>query len=504
MSKTPVSLLKSEPPPARPLRFWHRGEVTSLGNVPPDRTLLDLLREDLRLTATKEGCGAGDCGACTVVVAEAVHGRLQYRAVNSCIKPAHAIDGLALWTAADLAQPRGALHPVQQAMLECHGSQCGFCTPGFVMSLFALYQRTVAQGKAVDTHTAHQALSGNLCRCTGYRPIVQAACSLQADASQTVHETPIVAALQQLAAAPKIDGDGDGNYLRPTTLPALLQARARHPQAQLIAGATDAGLWLTQGLRRMPQIIDLTRVAELRRTEHYPHHIAIGAAVNLQDAFEALAADRPVIGPFGERFAGWPVRQSGTLGGNVANGSPIGDSMPLLIALGAQVVLMAWRQVRGQGRAVHRHVPLDLFYTGYRQSLLATDEVLAWIVVPRPAPGEWLGAYKVSKRQEDDISAVCLAVQLHLQDGHITAARIGAGGVAATPARAVQTEAVLVGQPWNEATLQRAQAAIQQEFSPLSDLRASADYRRQMLGQLLRRAWLESTGHHTVRLEDLT
>ena len=290
-----------------------------------------------------------------------------------------------------------------------------------------------------------------------------------------------------------------GNYLRPNTLSALLQARAQHPQAQLIAGATDAGLWITQGLRRLPQIIDLTRVVELRQVAHYPQHIAIGAAVNLQDAFEALAADRPVIAPFGERFAGWPVRQSGTLGGNVANGSPIGDSMPLLIALGAQVVLMAWRK----GRAVHRHVPLDQFYTGYRQSLLSPGEVLAWVVVPRPAPGEWLGAYKVSKRQEDDISAVCLAVQLHVQDGHITAARIGAGGVAATPARAVKTEAALIGQPWNEATLQAAQTAIAKEFSPLSDWRASADYRRQILAQLLRRAWLESTGQATVRLEDL-
>jgi xanthine dehydrogenase small subunit len=170
-----------------------------------------------------------------------------------------------------------------------------------------------------------------------------------------------------------------------------------------------------------------------------------------------------------------------------------------LIALGAQLVLMAWRK----GRAVHRHVPLDQFYTGYRQSLLAPDELLAWIVVPRPAPGEWLGAYKMSKRQEDDISAVCLAVQLHVQDGHITTARIGAGGVAATPARAVQTESALIGQPWNEATLLAAQTAIANEFSPLSDLRASADYRRQILGQLLRRAWLESTGHPTVRLEDL-
>ena len=496
MSKTLVSPLKSVPQQTSPLRFWHRGQVMNLGNVPPDRTLLDLLREDLRLTATKEGCAAGDCGACTVVVAEAVDGRLQYRTVNSCIKPAHAVDGQALWTAADLAKSDGTLHPVQQAMVACHGSQCGFCTPGFVMSLFALYQRTVAQGQAVDSHSAHEALSGNLCRCTGYRPIVQAACSLSAEPAQTVDETPIVAALQTMAAAEQANGD----YLRPTTLSALLQARARNPQAQLIAGATDAGLWITQGLRRMPKIIDLTRVAELRRVEHYPHHIAIGAAVNLQDAFEALAADRPVIAPFGERFAGWPVRQSGTLGGNVANGSPIGDSMPLLIALGAQVVLMAHRK----GRTVHRHVPLDRFYTGYRQSLLAPDEVLAWVVVPRPVSGEWLGAYKVSKRQEDDISAVCLAVQLHVKGGRITSARIGAGGVAATPVRAVNTEAALLGQPWNEATLQAAQTAIADEFSPLTDLRASANYRRQILGQLLRRAWLESTGQATVRLEDLT
>lgn len=489
----------THPTPEVPLRFWHRDAVVERHHLPPDRTLLDLLREDLRLTATKEGCAAGDCGACTVVVAEAVDGRLHYRAVNSCIKPAHAIDGMALWTAADLAQADGTLHPVQQAMLECHGSQCGFCTPGFVMSLFALYQRSVAQRQLVDTHTAHQALSGNLCRCTGYRPIVQAACQMQAQRVHTVDERPIVAALHALATTQR----ADPRYQRPTTLPALLQARAQHPQAQLIAGATDAGLWLTQGLRRMPQIIDLSRVAELRWVETYPQHIAIGAAVNLQDAFEALAADRPVIAPFGERFAGWPVRQSGTLGGNVANGSPIGDSMPLLIALGAQVVLMAWRKVHGRGQAVHRHVPLDQFYTGYRQSLLAPEEVLAWIVVPKPTAGEWLGAYKISKRQEDDISAVCLAMQLHLDGGRISAVRIGAGGVAATPVRAVKTEAALLGQVWNEATLKKAQATIQHEFSPLSDLRASADYRRTILGQLLRRAWLESTGHSTVRLEAL-
>ena len=487
-----------------PLRFWHRGAVVQLGNVPPDRTLLELLREDLRLSATKEGCAAGDCGACTVVVAEAEGDGLRYRALNSCIKPAHAIDGLALWTASDLAAPDGTLHPVQQAMVDHHGSQCGFCTPGFVMSLFGLYQRQFqgkeACGQAVDRHTALEALSGNLCRCTGYRPIVDAACALEADARHAVDAAPIVQALQALPSR----HDRGSTYKLPRSLPALLQARAARPKAQLIAGATDAGLWITQGLKAMPEVIDLTRVAELRRIENYPHHIAIGAAVPLQEAFDALAAERPAVAPFAARFAGWPIRQTGTLGGNVANGSPIGDSMPLLIALGAQAVLMAWRR----GRIVHRHVAIEDLYTGYRQNAMAPDEVLAWVVVPRPKTGEWLGAYKVSKRMEDDISAVCLVVQLQLSGAdtgtpRIDVARIGAGGVAAVPARARRTEAVLCGQPWSAETLQAAQASMGQEFQPIGDLRASGEYRRQMLAALLRRAWLESTGRQDIRLEAL-
>jgi len=500
MSTPPVTPLV-----VAPLRFWHRGAVVTLGNVPPDRTLLELLREDLRLSATKEGCAAGDCGACTVVVAEADGKQLRYRSVNSCIKPAHAIDGQALWTAADLAQEDGTLHPVQSAMVEHHGSQCGFCTPGFVMSLFGLYQRRVACGGSVDRHTAQEALSGNLCRCTGYRPILDAACALQADARHAVDEAAVRQALAALPPRSAASAKASAAYQLPTTLPTLLQARAAHPQAQLIAGATDAGLWITQGLKAMPQVIDLMRVAELRRVETYPQHIAIGAAVNLQDAFEALATERPAIAPWAERFAGWPIRQSGTLGGNVANGSPIGDSMPLLIALGAQVVLMAWRR----GRAVHRHVPLEDLYTGYRQNVMAADEMLAWVVVPRPRPKEWLGVYKVSKRQEDDISTVCLAVQLQLDtDAHgaprVQQARIGAGGVAATPARARQTESRLNGQPWSTATLRQAQASLHNEFQPISDLRASGDYRRRMLGALLERAWRESRGQSEIRLEALS
>jgi xanthine dehydrogenase small subunit len=292
----------------------------------------------------------------------------------------------------------------------------------------------------------------------------------------------------------------DSRYALPTSLQALLKLRATHPQAQLMAGGTDAGLWVTQQHRRFDQVIDITRVKELLRIEHYPHHLAIGAAVNLHDAFAAIAAKRPTLAHFADRFAGRPVRQSGTLGGNIANGSPIGDSMPLLIALGAHVVLMAWRK----GRVVSRHVPLEDFYLGYKRTALASDEVLCWTVVPHPQADEWSGVYKISKRMEDDISAVCLALRLHLSNGAVQSVRIGVGGVAATPARATQTEAVLQAKPWNADTVRLAQASMTNEFSPISDMRASSSYRRLVLGNLLQRAWLEQQGHDLVQLGDLS
>ncbi len=474
--------------------FVRRGEAVTMNNVPPDRTLLDLLREDLRSCDTKEGCAAGDCGACTVVVGEPHAGRLNLRAVNSCIRPAHSMHGLAVWTAGDLATATGVLHPAQQAMVDHHGSQCGFCTPGCVMSLFGLYQDSVCRGQPVNREQAQHALSGNLCRCTGYRPIVQAACHMGDYPVQRVDEPALLQALANIEPR-----GAHADYLLPERLEDLLRARSKSPQATLIAGATDAGLQLTQGRQRWRQVIDLSRVAELREVENYTHHIAIGAAVTLQQAFDALALERPQVQAFANRFAGWPIRQSGTLGGNVANGSPIGDSMPLLIALGAHVVLMAWRR----GRVVHRELPLENLYTGYRQNLMAPDEVLCWIKVPRPTPNEWLGAYKVSKRVEDDISAICLVVQLQRQGTHITQASIGVGGVAATPVRAKQTEAALRGQAWRPDTVQHAQAVLRQEFDPITDMRASNGYRREVLGNLLQRAWLESTGQTEIRLEDL-
>ena len=478
------------------LRFVLGHRPHALPDVAPDRTLLDVLREDLRCTAVKEGCASGDCGACTVAVAEAEEGgRLHWRAINSCIRLAHSVEGMAVFTAEDIAGEGGRLHPAQRAMLECHGSQCGFCTPGFVMSLFALHrQRDCA---AVSRGDALHALSGNLCRCTGYRPIL--------DAAQTMHHWPDVpldesGLLQQLKLLAQ-DGrataaDSASNfYATPTTLAELLRLRAAHPQALIAAGTTDVGLWVTKQHRRFGQIIDVTRVTELRRIERGAHSLSIGAAASLTEAFDALAESRPQLKPFFDRFAGLPVRESGTLGGNVANGSPIGDSMPLLIALGATLVLAS---TRGE-----RTLRIEDCYLAYRKTELAPDEVLARIEVPQPTPHEWLRADKISKRFEDDISAVCLAVALQVEDGVIHSARIGAGGVAAVPARAIQTEAALAGQQCAEVIFDAAASVLEAEFKPLSDMRASSAYRRAVLGNLLRRGWQQSQPG-ALALADLT
>jgi len=472
----------------RPLQFVRRGQLVSLENVAPTRTLLEVLREDLQCTAVKEGCGEGDCGACTVVLAEPQGEGLDYKAINSCIRLAHSVHGMAVWTAQDLPAADGALHPCQQAMVDCHGSQCGFCTPGFVMSLFGMYQNRVLAGESISREVAQTDLSGNLCRCTGYRPIFDAAQQMGALPRVPVDEAAVLAQLRQIAPAPAAD------YSAPTRLADLLKLRADLPRAQLVAGCTDVGLWVTKQHRQFAQVLDVTRVVELREVRQTPDTLTIGAAVTLHEAYAALVADRPQLQRFAERFAGLPVRSSGTLGGNVANGSPIGDSMPLLLALGATLVLAS---VRGE-----RRLPLDDFYTGYRKNLMVPDEVLAYIEVARPVAEEHLRVYKISKRQDDDISAVCLALNLRVQDGRIVTARIGAGGVAATPVRARQTEAALTGQPWVLASFEAAASVLAQEFSPISDMRASAAYRSSVLGRLLLRYWAEEQGE--LQLEALT
>ncbi len=484
----------------KPIQFIRRGEVVSLANVPPTRMLLQVLREDLNCTGTKEGCNEGDCGACTVVVGEAQANGIKYSAINSCIRPAHSIDGMALFTVEDIAAADGTPHPVQTAMVECHGSQCGFCTPGFVMSLFGTYQNRVCKGQPVTRRIAQEDLSGNLCRCTGYRPILDAAQAMGQLPPVRVNEPELLQKLKQLKHIPR-GPEVNLAYMLPQNLPELLALRAKHPQAQIVAGCTDVGLWVNKMHMDFPQVLDVTQVNELRQIEPYRHHMAIGAAASLTDAFAALVQNRPHLHTFATRFAGLPVRNSGTLGGNVANGSPIGDSMPLLIALGASVVLMSQRKGRPKGEYKHREIRLEDFYTGYRKNVLAADEVLAWIKVPKATLGEQSRIYKISKRFDDDISAVCLALNLSIDNGVVLSASIGAGGVAATPARARKTEAALTGQPWTLATVQQAQATLRAEFAPISDMRASSAYRTQVLGNLLQRFWLETQGHKGINLE---
>ena len=477
----------------KPLQFLHRGKPRSIDNVTPTRTLLQLLREDLHLCGTKEGCNEGDCGACTVVLREP--GASEYRAVNSCIRLAHSIEGMELTTVEDLACD-GALHPAQEAMLQCHGSQCGFCTPGFVMSMFALHENSQQAGQAVDRAAAQEALSGNLCRCTGYRPILEAAVQMQT-LSKNEQSTHISRRLDaknaQKAATPK----PSGAYLLPRKLDELLSLRSENPKAQIVAGCTDVGLWVNKGYQQFAQVLDVTRVAELRRVERYKHHIAIGAAVSLADAYAALAHDRPQLKTFISRFAGLPVRNSGTLGGNVANGSPIGDSMPLLIALKANVVLMS---SRGSKQA-WREMPLEHLYTGYRKNVMAADEVLAWIKVPLPTAQEFSRVYKVSKRYDDDISAVCLAISAQRQGQSLLRISIGVGGVAATPVRAIKTEALCADSVPADGIFDAIKNSLQAEFAPISDMRASHQYRSALLAALVDRFASEWRGEKLVSLE---
>ncbi|MGA1253798.1 MAG: xanthine dehydrogenase small subunit, partial [Burkholderiaceae bacterium] len=449
----------------------------------PTQTLLQWLREQSGNCSVKEGCASGDCGACTVVIAEyqtASPGyptaNIRWRAVNSCIRFAGSAAHAVVFTAQDLPRlaemalgEKGVLHPVQQAMIDCHASQCGFCTPGFVMSLFALYMNTVAQGRAVSRMAVEEALSGNLCRCTGYQPIIEAGLRM-ADYPVVKMDTQW---LDSLLATPAILADSDTSvakagsslsrmgqrvsapqgYHRPSDLQSLLALRAQFPQALLAAGTTDAGLWVTKLLQSHGVVIDLTAVPELRGIHGNDAEgssggrWSIGAAEPLAEVFHALAEIWPEAHHFFGRFAGRPIRESATLGGNVANGSPIGDSMPFLLALDASVVLSS--VAAPQAPVQRRTVALRDFYLGYRKTALAPTEVVERILIPSRGADQRLAAYKISKRFEDDISAVCLVVWAQLDqaatvpsrsgsaDGPvITDVRIGVGGVAAPPARA--------------------------------------------------------------------
>ena len=469
---------------SEPIRFYYRGAVRELAGVAPTRTILQHLREDLHCTGTKEGCAEGDCGACTVVIGSLEHGKLALKAVNSCIQFTPTLDGKALFSVEDLQRPDGALHPVQQAMVECHGSQCGFCTPGFVMSLWGMYLKQ--EGRQPSRREIDDALSGNLCRCTGYRPIIAAARRMGELPHVAFDRAALAAALGPLQRGTLASYSfGGQQFHAPRTLDELVRLRAGRPQAVLLAGSTDIGLWVTKQMRELDDIIYLGHVEALKTVSESAGMMEIGAGVTLEDAYAALCRHYPAeLGEMWQRFASLPIRNAGTLGGNVANGSPIGDSMPWLIALGAQVVL---RGVQGA-----RAMPLEDFYLGYQQKDMQPGEFVQAVRVPLPRAAVRFRTYKLAKRFDQDISAVCAAFAFTMDGDTIRAARIAFGGMAATPKRAAAAEALLAGRAWTEAALADAMAALAQDYAPLSDMRASSAYRMKAAQNLLRRFWFET------------
>jgi xanthine dehydrogenase small subunit len=481
--------------PSRPIRFFHRGAVVEVGHVAPTRTVLDWLREEARCTGTKEGCNEGDCGACTVVLGElapalAANGPevvagLRLTTANACIQFMPTLDGKALFTVEDLQQDR-QLHPVQQAMVDCHASQCGFCTPGFVMSLWAAYEHHGAEGTRPTRQQLADELSGNLCRCTGYRPILDAGERMFELPAARLDTAPAVAALAALASSEtfRYAPPGGGEFTAPRTLEAFAAERLARPEARLLAGSTDIGLWVNKMFRALPSLLYVGRVDALQRVELRDGTLSIGAAASLEDGWRALVARWPALTDVWLRFAGVPLRHAGTMGGNVANGSPIGDSAPVLMALDASLVLRCGERVR--------RLALADFYSGYMQNRLEPGEFVQAIEVPTEADAV-VRAYKISKRFDCDISALCVGLALELDDtGIVRTARFAFGGMAATVQRAAGAEAAIVGRVWNEAAVAAAQAAIEHDFAPLSDMRASAGYRLQVAKNLLRRFWLET------------
>ncbi|WP_241694359.1 xanthine dehydrogenase small subunit [Komagataeibacter melomenusus] len=467
------------------IRFYVGNEYHALASIAPTRTLLDWLREERGLTGTKEGCNEGDCGACTVLVVRLEGARLVWRAVNACIQFVCMLDGAQVLTIEDMRAPDGSLHPVQQAMVEHHGSQCGFCTPGFVMSMVAGRK---AAGLAQDERGIDDMLAGNLCRCTGYAPIVRAMRhAMQAGPDHfDAMADDMAARLRALRDGATVDMTGPAGRLSiPATADGLAHTLLESPQARIVAGATDVGLWVIKGLRDLPHVISIGQIADLRRIAATADGLYIGAAVTWQEARAALAhilpqPDEEVF----RRIGSVQVRNAGTVCGNIANGSPIGDGPPVLIAAGAQLHLR-----RGDTR---RTLALEDFFVDYGQQDRAPGEFVEGITIPAPAPDTLIRAWKVSKRFDQDISAILGAFSLTLApDGTISNPRIAFGGMAATPRRATRTEAALAGRKWTEATLAAAREAITADFTPLSDMRASAWYRSTVAANLLTRLYAE-------------
>ncbi|MEO4042866.1 xanthine dehydrogenase small subunit [Hoeflea sp. CAU 1731] len=478
-------------PVRKQIRFILNDRPISLDDIAPDFTLLDFLRIDQRLTGTKEGCAEGDCGACTVLVGRLGVSGLVYETVNACIRFVGSLDACHVVTIEYLAAADGALHPVQQAMVDRHGSQCGFCTPGIVMSLYDLWLETSdATPAAIE-----KALQGNLCRCTGYETIIEAAKAASSVASDddrlVAGRAAMEARLSELRDGARVEIEtGKGTIFVPATVDDLADILEANPEATIVAGSTDVGLWVTKKFRSITPVVFINNLVELKQITETSEGLTLGAGVSYSDAFEAIAKRYPTMLGFWERIGGEQVRNMGTVGGNIANGSPIGDTPPPLIALSAQVTL--------RKGASERTLPLEDFFIDYGKQDRQPGEFVSAVHIPALDASRIFAAYKISKRRDEDISAVCGAFNVKIASGRVSDVRIAFGGMAATPKRASAVEAALKDQPWNEATIDTAMGMFEKDFQPLTDWRATADYRLLVAKNLLKRFFLETEGNSVV------
>jgi xanthine dehydrogenase small subunit len=472
------------------IRFILNGEDVLLKEVRPTETLLDFLRLKRRLTGTKEGCAEGDCGACTVLVGRLIDGKLHYESVNACIRFIGSLNATHVVTVEHLAAKDGTLHPVQQAMVDCHGSQCGFCTPGFVMSLYGLW----LSNSNPDREEIEKALQGNLCRCTGYEPIVKAAEQVARTRPSALFDplertrSDIVARLWAMQPSDTIAiTSGEERLLIPGSEEALARILADEPTATVVAGSTDVGLWVTKQMRALNPVVFINHLSELQTILAGEGGFTIGAGVTYSRAFETIAKKVPTLGRLITRIGGEQVRNMGTIGGNIANGSPIGDSPPPLIALGATVRL---RSTEGT-----RMLRLEDYFIDYGKQDRRPGEFVESLFVPYPAEDTRFAVYKITKRRDEDITAVLGAFYLTLDEqGDVNDIRIAFGGMAGTPKRARAVENQLLGRPWTEDTIEAARDAFDTDYQPLSDWRATAEYRQLTAKNLLTRFYLETTG----------
>jgi xanthine dehydrogenase small subunit len=466
--------------------FTLNGSLVEIQNPDPTGTLLNWLRRERALTGSKEGCAEGDCGACTVVVGEP-NKTPSWRAINACIAFLPMLDGKTVVTVEGLAQ-NGVLHPVQRALVDHHGSQCGFCTPGFVMSLYAHYRN----GGALDDDTLNDALAGNLCRCTGYAPIIRAA--------KAMGDYP---AIDEIMLSPSSERDmltldmkdaltgTEKKYFAPQNLDALAELCAQYQDAVILAGGTDVGLWVTKQRKVLPVLIDVGQVQGFAEIKEGPHGLTIGGGASYSDALKVLAKIHPSLGELVRRIGSTQIRNTGTIGGNIANGSPIGDMPPALIALKAELELRMGDK--------SRCMALEDYFIAYGKQDRQPGEFVAAITIPAPVQGQQFMTAKVSKRFDQDISALCGAFSLCIEGGIVRDIRIAYGGMAAIPARAKTAEAMLSGKSWSEGNIRKAMAALADDFTPMSDMRASAQYRLSAAQNLLYKFWLGDTAPYLAR-----